>query len=173
MSMFSNDRQQREQQEDLRQDVIIFDIDGTLADGEHRVHHVSGSDKNWFLYFSKMSHDTPRRDVCLLAELLGESPHVHSGSIKLVVCTGRPEQYREQTMTWLGKYVPALRKSMAALYMRGPTDHREDSIVKKEMLDNLVRGGHVVRLAIDDRQQVVNMWREYGVTCLQCAPGDF
>ena len=47
------------------------------------------------------------------------------------------------------------------------------TIVKKEILDRDILPRWDVLFAIDDRQQVVDMWRANGVTCLQCAPGDF
>ena len=68
------------------------------------------------------------------------------------------------------------RQTSNQLFLRADKDYREDSIVKSEMLDKLIEteGVNVNSLIIfDDRQSVVDMWRERGVTCFQVAKGDF
>lgn len=56
-----------------------------------------------------------------------------------------------------------------------PDDRRYDPdwVIKQEMLDRMNETGHNVRVAVDDRNQVVEMWRRNGVTCFQVADGDF
>jgi hypothetical protein len=56
--------------------------------------------------------------------------------------------------------------------MRAEGDTRRDSVVKRELLDRIGEF-YDVQAAIDDRQQVVDMWRAAGLLCLQVAPGDF
>ena len=71
------------------------------------------------------------------------------------------------------------RQTSNQLFLRADKDYREDSIVKSEMLDKLIKtemvnGVNEDNLIIfDDRQSVVDMWRERGVTCFQVAKGDF
>jgi hypothetical protein len=60
-----------------------------------------------------------------------------------------------------------------ALFMRPAGDSRKDSIVKRELFDRHVAGRWAVRGVIDDRRQVVEMWRAMGLMCAQVAPGDF
>ncbi len=57
--------------------------------------------------------------------------------------------------------------------MRKGKDNRKDAIIKKEILGLLRQEGKEILFAVDDRQQVVDMWRENGITCLQCDIGDF
>ena len=57
--------------------------------------------------------------------------------------------------------------------MRKEGDHRRDSIVKKEIYDTLIKDEFDVEFVLDDRQQVVDMWREIGLKCLQVAEGNF
>ena len=38
--------------------VWVFDIDGTLADNEHRMHHLDGK-KEWDAFFAKQHLDEP------------------------------------------------------------------------------------------------------------------
>ena len=57
--------------------------------------------------------------------------------------------------------------------MRADKDQRPDNIIKGEILDMFRKEGRDIAFAVDDRQQVVDMWRENGVLCLQCDVGDF
>jgi len=59
------------------------------------------------------------------------------------------------------------------LFMRPEGDMRPDNIVKAELFDTYVRDNYDVQFVIDDRDQVVDMWRRMGLACLQVAPGDF
>ena len=43
---------------------------------------------------------------------------------------------------------------------------------EKQMLDDHLDIDDVF-CVVDDRQKVVDMWRENGLTCFQVAPGDF
>ena len=57
--------------------------------------------------------------------------------------------------------------------MRKTGDFRKDSIVKKELFDENVRGKYNIEFVLDDRNQVVEMWRSIGLVCLQVADGNF
>ena len=57
--------------------------------------------------------------------------------------------------------------------MRPDNDTREDFIVKKELLDKHITPFYSPIVAIDDRSQVVKMWRDNGVNCWQVAEGNF
>ena len=58
------------------------------------------------------------------------------------------------------------------LLMRKEGDYRDDAIVKKELGAKVAEMGTIL-FAIDDRQRVVDMWRENGIVCLQCDKGNF
>ena len=148
-------------------DTIIFDIDGTLADVGHRRHHVRGGNKDWIAFNAKMVDDPPHRDVCLLAELLGDHPLVNQGAIKLFLFSGRSEDNRAQTEKWLLIHARSYFQKAEALLMRAEGDTRADTIVKKEMLDSIQAQGHEVRFVVDDRPSVIAMWKANGITVLQ------
>ena len=59
------------------------------------------------------------------------------------------------------------------LYMRFTNDLRKDSIVKQEIYEMCIKDKYNVLFVLDDRDQVVNMWREQGLKCLQVAEGNF
>jgi predicted kinase len=57
--------------------------------------------------------------------------------------------------------------------MRAEGDYRADTIVKKEMLDFIRSQGHNVRLVVDDRPSVVQMWKSQGLTVLEHDSGEW
>lgn len=144
--------------------AIIFDIDGTLANVEHRRHFVQGPKKDFDAFYEAMVHDTivvPVRD--LLNMYIYRGWHV-------ALCTGRPRAYYLETQRWLADNLVQYDE----LLMR-PNSRRfdPDYQVKRDMLDQLRRAGHTPMIAVDDRDQVVRMWRDEGLTCFQVADGDF
>lgn len=143
--------------------TVIVDIDGTLADTAHRLHLIAGDAKDWDAFYAAQSLDPPIEAIVDLVE------HLHAG-YEVVVCTGRPETYRDDTLEWLDEW---LSFEVPVLYMRKAGDHRDDDVVKAELLDQIRADGWDPVLAIEDRSRVVAMWRANGITCLQCAPGDF
>jgi len=144
---------------------IVSDIDGTLADVEHRRHFVEGKKKDWDAFFAAMVDDPPKGKVICAYHGLCTSLNMRG-----VLMTGRFEKDREKTEKWLADNFV----SYGLLFMRGNGDQRPDEIVKAEMLYELQYVHHMdPYLILDDRNKVVDMWRAAGYTCLQVAPGDF
>lgn len=144
--------------------AAIFDIDGTISDCSHRRHHVAGpGKKNWPAFFNGLSDDAPVAAVVLVAHALANL------KISIVLCSGRYEKYRPQTEAWLAKHYVHYDR----IYMRADGDSRQDTIIKRELLDQIRSDGYDPQLVVDDRTSVVAMWREAGLVCLQAAPGDF
>jgi len=60
-----------------------------------------------------------------------------------------------------------------ALYMRPDGDYRPDNVFKQGLLDNIRKGGEdLIERVYDDRNQVVDMWRANGIDCIQVVPRD-
>lgn len=148
---------------DMPPAAVIFDMDGTLADCNHRRHFVTGKKKNFDKFYDAMGEDVPVIPIRNLCNL-----HFHNGW-HVIIATGRPEKYRPITEMWLRSFGIFYKE----LLMR-PDDRRHDSDfeVKQDMLTE-IRKTREVLMAVDDRQQVVDMWRRNGVTCLQVAEGNF
>ncbi len=53
--------------------------------------------------------------------------------------------------------------------MRRDKDNRKDSLVKEELYLEHVAGNYEVAFVVDDRNQVVAMWRSLGLSCFQVA----
>lgn len=147
----------------MKLDAIICDIDGTMANIDHRLHHVRGEGKpNWKAFFENMDKDTPN-NWCksIITEL--RKNHI------IIMCSGRPDNHREVTTNWLKDHNIIYDE----LLMRPRDDHRDDSLIKEVILDFEILTRYDVAFTIDDRARVVNMWRKRGITCLACADGNF
>lgn len=143
--------------------VIVFDIDGTIADMEHRRHWVATKPKNWPAFNAGMARDTVHKDIAALMDMFADKDYT------ILLCSGRGEESRAVTEAWLADNDLPYKQ----LYMRGLQDYRQDSIVKVELLAQIrVQHGNPW-LWFDDRQQVVDAIRAEGVRVLQVAPGDF
>jgi hypothetical protein len=90
---------------------------------------------------------------------------------KLVFVTGRPERTRDKTVEWLEQKC-RIHEDHYILFMRHDDDTRPDYVVKQEILDKYIDKNRVL-FVLDDRQQVVDMWRRNGLTCMQVAAGNF
>lgn len=143
--------------------VIVFDIDGTLANIEHRRAFVATKPKNWKAFNAGIVNDTPHEDICELARLMFGTGN------SVLLCSGRGEENRDTTEKQMKDFgVPYYK-----LYMRPAKDHRPDDIIKVELLQQIRREWGNPSLWFDDRSRVVNAIRAEGVRVLQVAPGDF
>lgn len=144
--------------------TIICDLDGTLADVEHRVHHIRGGNgEDWEAFFRACGDDLPIRNTIHLVQRL------HEVGFRVLIVTGRSDLVRSETEEWLERHgVP-----YDGLVMRRQDDHRSDTDVKAEMIDELGLAPEDVLMVLEDRTMVVDMWRELGFHTFQVAPGDF
>ena len=145
----------------MAEEIVIFDIDGTLADLSHRRHHVEKKPKNWDAFFRGMSQDKAIHSVVRLCNIL------YASGCKILLCSGRSEEHRVETVQWLAENGVNYHE----LILRRDGDRRSDVIVKREMLAGLDRSK--ILFVVEDRSGVVEMWRSEGLVCLQCAPGEF
>lgn len=143
--------------------TFIFDIDGTLANIEHRRDFVRTKPKNWSAFNNAMHLDTPNEDIIWLAQTFHAMGHT------ILIASGRGEEQREVTEKWLKDHnVPHVK-----LFMRPAKDNRRDDIIKEEILFQIEKEFGWPDMVFDDREQVVNMWRKHKIRCLQVDFGDF
>lgn len=148
---------------------VVFDLDGTLANLEHRLHLIQSKPKNWRAFNAGISQDKPIYQIILVARAL-----FYAGN-RIIFASGREgtERTRNATRAWLYNYVGGWTDK-CSLFMRKPGDYRKDFVVKEEiLLNNIVPTFGMPDLVFDDRLQVVEMWRSYGIRVAQVAKGDF
>lgn len=149
-----------------REKVIVCDLDGTLCDVEHRRHHVrkpAGEKKDWVSFFKEIPND-PIYQWC--ADIIN---NFKTQGVRTVFCSGRGTNEQRNTKEWLEKH----GFGDNPLYMRDRHDSRQDSIVKEIILDFELLTRYQPYFMLDDRDQVVQMWRRRGFICLQVQEGDF
>ena len=145
----------------MADEIVIFDIDGTLADVSERIHYLKNKPKNWDAFFEGMAQDKAIRSMVRLCNPL------YSSGIQIILCSGRNEGYRAETVTWLAQQGVHYHD----LLLRKEKDRRSDGVVKRELLATIDKSK--VLFVVEDRSRVVEMWRSEGLVCLQCAPGEF
>lgn len=143
-----------QEQDDTLPPAILCDLDGTLA-----------------ILHNRGPFDAKRCETDLLNIPVAEIVKTyHEKGVKIILMSGREDNARSQTMNWLSyNKIP-----YNALYMRTSGDNRKDAIIKKELYEKHVKGQFYVQLVLDDRNQVVDLWRlDLGLLCLQVNYGDF
>ena len=150
----------------MKSEAIIVDVDGTLAqfDPELVKQWVLGREKDWQPFFEHMSQAPVFENILKLVNILKAQQQ------KIIICSGRPRSYQVHTVKWLERYnIP-----YDAIYLRPDNaDELNDEQVKDQLLQQMLADGYQPWLVLDDRNSVVEHWRHLGLTCLQCAPGDF
>jgi len=119
--------------------------------------------------------DPPNRPVvetikAMYAYLVSIAPPEKRKDVKILFTSGREDKHRAPTVTFLAEHLPGIPYE---LYMRKTSDMRKDAIIKREMFDEHIKGKWNILFVIDDRNSVVDAWREIGLICYQCAPGNF
>ncbi|WP_367826380.1 AAA family ATPase [Streptomyces sp. LMG1-1-1.1] len=134
--------------------AVMCDIDGTLA-----------------LRGDRGPYDFTRCGEDLLNPSVRDALRAfrHAESDRIVLLSGRSEDHRALTETWLDRHeVP-----YDELWMRASGDGRGDDIVKAELFDAHVRHRYAVRVSLDDRDRVVALWRRMGLPTWQVNYGAF
>ncbi len=154
------------------QKAIIVDLDGTLCDISHRRTFVENGENDWksFDHPWQVKRDK-LNDWC--SELI--KGMIFNGH-KVIFVTGRegiPDK-KLATIGWLENHFNEQWLSLnTKIFFRKEGDHRQDCIIKKEIFEKYIEPFFDITFVVDDRKQVVEMWRELGFTCLQCDEGDF
>lgn len=139
-------------------DTYIFDLDGTLSDGRHRLH---------LLPSKADAHKTEAWDAFNLAAG-GDSAFVDNIRLmnelfqfgkRIIILTGRCDVAKAITEKWLWEHGCSYNQ----LIMRPAADHRRDTEFKEEKLREI--GLERIVACFDDLEHVAKHIRSLGVTC--------
>lgn len=139
---------------------VIFDLDGTIADISHRTHFVRGGNKDWESFFAGCVADTPNWPVVRAFEAHRAVGH------QVEIWSARSDIVRHETEAWLE--IAAGIDPTYLTRMRSAGDNTPDVVLKRYWLNQLHESERP-DIVYDDRQRVVDMWREEGIACFQVA----
>jgi len=147
--------------------TVIFDLDGTLAliDKRRALAAKPNGKINWKVFFDpkNIQLDQPNVPVIEMAKIIKAQGH------SVVIFSGRDSISKTETINWLNQFgVP-----FDVLKMRPEGSFTPDDKLKMGWLNQLFPNRNDILCIFDDRDKVVKMWREQGLTCMQVAPGDF
>lgn len=145
--------------------LVLCDIDGTIANLDHRLQYVKGDKKDWKMFFMHMEGDSLREDTFATLMKYQEAGH------KIIFVSARPEDYRVQTERWLATHCYERGLRYEGVLMRRQHDKRDDVDVKSDIYEELFRHKYDVEIVIDDRPKVIRMWRAKGLSVLDVGPG--
>jgi phosphoglycolate phosphatase-like HAD superfamily hydrolase len=147
--------------------TVIFDLDGTLALIDARRTKATKADGkiNWKTFFDPLNIplDLPNAPVIESFKALKSSGFI------VGIFSGRDDISRDATKIWLDQH--GIRPDF--MKMRKNGSFTPDDKLKKLWLDDLIQDGHDVMCVFDDRDKVVKMWRDNGISCFQVAEGPF
>ena len=174
--------------------MIIFDLDDTLANCEHRRHFVDPLDSrnidnaemlsynalgelvkaigwkpDWNSFYDACDKDTLILPVAFQFYAMREKFGIQH---PIVIWSGRCESVREKTIDWLKHYFSSDINWNNHLKMRPIGDSTPDEVLKEMWLDEVIAQGKTIDFVFDDRPKVVRMWRRRGIFVFNCAQND-
>lgn len=143
---------------------IMVDIDGTVADCEHRVKYVQTKPSNWKAFNRAAEFDRPIAQVVDMVLRFREDYMV-------VFCSGRSDDMRDMTEKWIEQHMSGI--GSYDLYMRKTGDYRGDDIVKAELYARIYEeyGNSKPYFVLDDRPRVINVWKKLGLFVFDVSNG--
>lgn len=172
--------------------MIIFDLDGTLRNIDHRLHYILDKDNDlkadpdWETFFSDCSKDKP---IGFMIENLRQ----YAVKETVAIWASSSDLGRKPTLKWLAKHGGIFIKGGKSKYAEIAAEHPKgmvtidhmkmrkngakmhDKVLKRSWLKkwNEANENDPVTKVFEDRNAVVDMFREQGVECIQVAEGDF
>jgi hypothetical protein len=175
--------------------MIIFDLDGTLANREHRRHFVDPKKNSEYSfmkgdmmtrmsdgYFKKREGTSGytkfKPDWKAFYEACDKDTPIefvryvmevlYYDEQEIHIWSGRCESVRKKTEEWINKYLGGMRRFIE-LKMRPVGDSTPDDQLKEKWLDDhIAGGGKPIDLIFDDRPKVVRMYRRRGIFVFDC-----
>lgn len=180
-----------------KEPIVIVDIDGTVADCSHRLHHIKPlivhkMDCKWEAAKRINATHTQGRDdtkscpqcgavrpskdwPSFFASVSDDKPNAPIIALvrrlyidhQIIMVSGRDTSIGIETEEWLFKHHVPFHR----LFLRQAGDHRPDTDAKREIIEHLPL--ERVKYVFEDRSKVVEMYRSLGLTVLQVAEGSY
>ena len=156
--------------------IVIFDLDGTLANTDERM-RLATANKTREADYTKIDwdilHDPKNIRLDIPNEPVVTMCHVlYDKGASIYIFSGRSDRTKLATKIWLDEHKIPYHK----LVMR-PSSKKEkylpDEVLKYRMLEDHCPDRSKIIGVFDDRDKVVEMWRHEGLTCFQVDYGDF
>ena len=147
-------------------DTAVFDIDGTIANNEHRVHFLQkpeGEKLDWDGFFAAQDKDTLHYGVVQVLDAL------YTAGTEIILLTGRGKEYEEVTRKWLADNGILFDR----LIMRPAGDRTNDDVLKPRQLDDAGLTPERVITIFEDRARIVRSLRKLGYHVCHVAEGEF
>ena len=133
--------------------IVICDIDGTIADNNHRQHFLEGK-KDWEAFFSSADQDKPIKNI--IQEIISLQKKDH----EIIFVSGRPSLYRTLTKKWLEKFF----NFKINLYMRKNGDKRNKVLVKQDIFNNELKKKNTrIEIVFENDKDLAEMWAKMGL----------
>lgn len=141
--------------------VLVCDLDGTLCINDQERHPYR---------YDEARHDAVNEPVAEVLRMCSDSRF----GIDVIFVSAREEYGYDTAKEWIRHHLPWVFFREFILLMRATGDFRNDAVIKEEIYRQKIQPYYDVLLVLDDRNQVVNMWRDrLGLPCFQVAKGDF
>lgn len=143
----------------MKQKAVIFDLDGTLFDCDHRIHHIQSKKRNYRKFYEEIKNDTVIMPVMAIADSL-----FYNSYIKVLFLTGREglDYVVQLTQDQLNRHFEGVTLD-EDLFMRAEKDYRQDYVVKEEIYKEVIAPNYEIITVFEDRQQVIDMWRRNNI----------
>ena len=146
--------------------TVIFDLDGTLAlvDKRREIAKKPNGKIDFDIFYDPqyIELDEPNSFVIELAKMYKRNGY------EIVIVSGRSDRTKEATERWLEKYGILYDR----MIMRKRKNFTPDNELKERWLEKYLDRDDI-RVVVDDRQRVVDMWRRNGLDVFQVANGNF
>lgn len=139
--------------------ALIIDMDGTVA--------LNETDRPWYgPGYEKRLHEDRVNEV--LASVVYALFVDGDFANHLLFVSGRAEAGREATCEWIETNLGyVVDEDPVSLLMRKDKDNRSDVVVKTEIYNDHILGKFDVRLALDDKPELITLWRSLGIPAWQ------
>jgi hypothetical protein len=148
------------------QKAVIIDIDGTLSNSQHVAQFqkpTGGTD--WAAWIAATSY-APANEWCKQLAIA-----MYKQGYRLIFMTARTTHFDGRAITerWLNNQLNPEGIFEYELIMRPAEDFRLDTDVKLSLYATLVAPHYDVLFAVDDKQNIIHLWRHLGIPALHCA----